>query len=303
MRRLWTKFLPVLPITVVVVSSVAGSVMGSLVGDRAIAASPQDVMNQLDAASSRKDVKAVMQFYSPNFSNSDGLNTQSLEKSLTQLWQQYPNLTYRTEVKSATPVSTGMQVETTTYVTGKQERNGQQWTITSTLRARQRFQGDRIVRQEILAEQTVLTLGEKPPTVKINLPETVVVGQKFNFEAIVQEPVGDDFLMGTIVSETVQPTLFASQKTMQIEFPSIAELLSERELNRPQSTPPTVQRLKLQRLRAGGFFKQAQAAKMPETRWISAVLARHDAGITIATQRLRVVGKSEANRTASLPNL
>ncbi|MGI0492870.1 nuclear transport factor 2 family protein [Alkalinema pantanalense CENA528] len=295
MRRLWTKFLPVLPVAVVVI--------GSGVGDLAIAATPQELMGQLDAASTRKDVKAVMRFYSPNFSNSDGLTASSLEKSLTQLWQQYPNLTYRTEVKSATPVASGVQVETMTYVTGQQERNGRQWTIESTLRTRQQLQGDRIVRQDILAEQTVLKLGEKPPTVKVNLPESVQVGQKFNFEAIVQEPVGDDFLMGTIVSETVQPTLFASQKTMQIEFPSIAELLSDRELSRPVSTPPTVQRLKLQRLRAGGFFKQGQAAKMPETRWISAVLARHDAGVTITTQRLRVVSKSEVNRTASLPNL
>jgi len=39
-----------------------------------------------------------MQFYGENFSHSDGLSRQSMEKALTQLWR-YPNLKYQTQLQ------------------------------------------------------------------------------------------------------------------------------------------------------------------------------------------------------------
>lgn len=281
MRRLWT-----LPATVLLG---LGTV---LVSHRALAASPQEIISQLDTASSEHDVQGVMRFYSSNFSNSDGLNTKSLEQALTQQWQQYPNLTYQTQIQSVTPTSTGAQVETLTTIQGKQERsNGEIWTIESQLRARQTIQNDQILRQEILSEKTTLSLGENPPTVKFNLPETVKVGQQYDLDAIVQEPIGEDLLMGSLLDQKVTLAMMTRPDRLAIDFPSIAELLSDRNIGQAAKTDPNVQYVKLERLKSGGFFKIGQETT-PGTHWISAILARHDAGMTIVTQRLRVVSGS-----------
>ena len=97
---------------------------GSLPG-RARAATPEtappqlkQALTQIDAAANRKNVQGVIQFYSPNFTHSDGLNRRSLEQALTQFWAQYPNLTYRTELKSWQPDGQGIRAETITYISG-----------------------------------------------------------------------------------------------------------------------------------------------------------------------------------------
>jgi hypothetical protein len=61
------------------------------------------LLTEIDAAANRRDVKAVMAFYSPSFTHSDGLNSQSMEKALTQLWDRYPSLNYRTEINLGKP--------------------------------------------------------------------------------------------------------------------------------------------------------------------------------------------------------
>ena len=41
----------------------------------------KNLINQIDATGNRKDFKQIKTFYSPNFTNSDGLDYTSLEKS------------------------------------------------------------------------------------------------------------------------------------------------------------------------------------------------------------------------------
>ncbi|MEB3292893.1 MAG: hypothetical protein VKJ24_07020 [Synechococcales bacterium] len=263
------------------------------------------LMAQLDRAVNRQDLPAALQLFSANFSHSDGLTRQSLETALTQLWKQYPNLTYRTEVTQSKMTAAGITaLETVTHITGQRvTTEGQEWSIAGTIKATQHLQNDKILRQEILSEKISLSLGERPPTVKLAMPDAVGIAQSYNFEAIVQEPVGEDLLMGAILEETVNPALVVNPDRLRIEFPSVAELLTDRELIRPPKLPPQTKRLKLKRLRAGGFFKIGRSANVPETRWITAVLARHDAGMTIVTQRLRTTGKSEhRGKTAFIPN-
>jgi hypothetical protein len=36
-------------------------------------------------------------------------------------------------------------------------------------------------------EQTRITIGEKPPTVMVNLPDTITVGKAYKYEAVVQD--------------------------------------------------------------------------------------------------------------------
>ncbi|MEG4245904.1 MULTISPECIES: nuclear transport factor 2 family protein [unclassified Microcoleus] len=217
------------------------------------------VLTEIDAAANRRDVKAVMAFYSQNFTHSDGLNGQSMEKALTQLWDRYPSLNYRTEIKSWKTEGSAIIAETITTIAGTQKKDGRELTLKATIRSQQRFEGEKIVSQEILAEQTQLSSGNNPPTIEVNLPEQVKVGEDYYFDAIVREPIGDDILIGTVLEEPITEKTFFNPSEVELEL-----------------------------LNAGGIFKVGKAPATPENRWVSAVLMRQG-GIATVSVRLRVV--------------
>ena len=237
-----------------------------LPNDRAIAATPEtapaplkQALTQIDAAANRKNLQAVLQFYSPNFVHSDGLNRRLLEQALTQLWRQYPNLIYRTELKSWQPDGRGIRAETVTYISGTQTVNGQSLKLDSTLQSRQQFEGQTIVQQDVLAETSKVMSGENPPNVRVSLPAQVRVGEPFSFDAIVQDPLDRDLLLGSALEEPVKPIGYLTPTTVNLEL-----------------------------LASGGIFKVGRASNTPGSRWISAVLVRYG-GTTMVTQRLRIV--------------
>lgn len=217
------------------------------------------LLTEIDAAANRRDVKAVMAFYSQNFTHSDGLNSQSMEKALTQLWDRYPSLNYRTEIQSWTTEGSAIVAETVTTIAGTHKKDGRESSLKATIRSVQHFEGEKIVKQEILAEQTQLSSGENPPTIEVNLPEQVKVGEEYHFDAIVREPIGDDILIGTVLEEPITEKTFFNPSEVELEL-----------------------------LNAGGIFKVGKAPATPENRWVSAVLMRQG-GIAMVSVRLRVV--------------
>jgi len=104
----------------------------------------------------------------------------------------------------------------------------------------------------------------------MNLPQQVRVGQQYSFDAIVQEPLGDDYLVGAAIEEPIQADKYFNPTPVELEL-----------------------------LPAGGLFKVGRA-QIPANRWISAVLVRGE-GLTIVTQRLPVVGG--VNPTTKLQEL
>ncbi|MFS8119179.1 MAG: nuclear transport factor 2 family protein [Microcoleus sp.] len=217
------------------------------------------LLTEIDAAANKRDIKAVMAFYGPNFTHSDGLNSQSMEKGLTELWERYPTLNYRTEIKSWKTEGSALIAETVTTITGTHKKDGIDLNLKATIRSQQRFEGEKIVKQEILAEKTQLTSGTNPPTIQVNLPEEVKVGQEYHFDAIVREPIGNDILIGTILEEPVTEKSFFKPAEVELEL-----------------------------LNSGVIFKVGKAPATPENRWISAVLVRQG-GIAMVSVRLRVV--------------
>lgn len=213
---------------------------------------------QLDQASSREDLRGVLRFYSNAFSHSDGLTTATLDDALRSFWSRHENLRYNTVINSWQQEGNALIAETTTTVTGVQQSGSRTFNLTSTIRSRQRYEGDRIVRQDILSEQSRLTSGQRPPTVEIKLPERVAPGRDFNFDAIVQEPLGDRLLLGAAIEEPVTANGYL-----------------------------TTPRINMELLSAGGLFKVGRAPATPGSRWLSAVIVRDD-GITIETRRLQV---------------
>lgn len=219
----------------------------------------KDALTQIDAAANRRDAQSLMQFYSGNFKNSDGLTRSGMEQALTQLWKRYSQLTYRTELQDWKADGNAIVAETITTITGTQQSEGTPMTLESTLRSRQRLENQKIVQQNILAERTQITSGAKPPTVQVNLPDQVRVGQSYNFDVIVKEPLGDDLLLGTAMDEPIKPELYAKPSELKLDL-----------------------------LPAGGIFKLGKAPTKEDNRWLSAVLIR-DGGLIMVTQRLQVV--------------
>jgi ketosteroid isomerase-like protein len=217
------------------------------------------LVREIDAAANRKDLKSLMKFYSQNFTHSDGLNRETMEKALSQFWQRYTTLNYTTKIKSWKADGQAFIVETETQITGTQTAENRGMTLKSTIRSQQRFEGKKIVKQEILAERNLITSGKNPPTIEINLPEEVKVGEEYNFDAIVQEPIGNDVLIGTAMEEVIGEKTLLGASTIELEL-----------------------------LNSGGLFKIGKAPETPENRWVSAILMRQG-GITVITQRLRVV--------------
>ncbi|MGB3613047.1 MAG: hypothetical protein WBA10_04575, partial [Elainellaceae cyanobacterium] len=115
-----------------------------------------------------------------------------------------------------------------------------------------------IVSQTILDESNIVTTGSNPPTLDINLPDRVNIGQQFYFDAIVMEPLEEHLLLGTAIEAAVSPMGYLAPPA--IEF----DLLS-----------------------SGGLFKVGRAPTTPGQQWLSAIIIRDD-GITGVTRRLQV---------------
>lgn len=216
------------------------------------------LISQVDSFANRKDIQGVMGLYSQRFYNSDGVNNPLLNRSLEQLWKTYPDLTYTTTLESWERQGNQVAVTTVTSIQGTQNQEGRIITLKSTLRSRQWLENQQIVRQDILAEKTELTSGIRPPEVQVMLPETVKIGQRFSFDVMVVEPLGDEVLLGTALEEKTSANGYLRPVTPELEL-----------------------------LPSGGLYKWVTAPRFPGSHWLSAIVIRKD-GITQITQRVRV---------------
>ena len=224
----------------------------------------KEAIVQIDGAANSRDLDDLMKFYSRDFRSTDGLTLASMKPALSNLWENYSQLNYRTELQSWENEGDGIVAETITYITGSQQGNGREIKLESTVRSRQRFEDQKIVEQKVLSESTRLTSGENPPSVQVNLPEQVVTGRQYNFDVIVTEPLGDDILLGAAWEEAIQTSRYVESSELELEV-----------------------------LPAGGLFKVGKAPFREGGRWLSAVLIRKD-GMTIVTERLQFVHPSSS---------
>ncbi|MBD2450037.1 nuclear transport factor 2 family protein [Nostoc sp. FACHB-152] len=218
-----------------------------------------NLLTQIDTAASKGNAKAVLQFYSPNFTNGDGLNRPNLEKALVTLWKQYPQLRYSTKLQDWKSEGNAIIATTVTNISSLPSANTNSYALNATITSRQRVTGGKIVRQDILSERTLITSGKQPPQIDMKLPQQVKVGQQYSFDAIVKEPLGDDFLLGTAIEEPVKVEKYLNPSPVELQL-----------------------------LNSGGLFKVGRAPSTPGSHWISAVIVRGE-GMAMVTQRLQVV--------------
>ncbi|WP_267383940.1 nuclear transport factor 2 family protein [Cyanobacterium sp. uoEpiScrs1] len=217
----------------------------------------KSLIEKINAAANNRDSQKLMALYGDQFATTDGLTAESFSKALISLWEKYPDLKYITKLQSWNKIERGWVAETLTTIEGTSETSGRIIQLRATIKARQTFQNGKLLHQEILTERTELNSGSNPPKVHIKLPDTVRVGEKFDFDVIVQEPLNEDLLAGTAISEKVDNDRYLEPGVMELEL-----------------------------LQAGGLFKRVRASDKPENRWLSALLIREN-GMTLVTQRVR----------------
>ena len=217
-----------------------------------------EVISAIEAAANDRDLDELVEYYSPDFTNTDGLTTDTLAKALEQMWQDYSQLEYSTEIESWSEEGGQLIAETKTTITGVKQDRGREARLNSTIRSRQYFQEQKLVRQDILTEQSRLTSGGNPPQVDIVAPTAVKVGEKYNFDLIVDRPLEDNVLLGAVREEKTAGNLYLDPTNLELEP-----------------------------LPAGGIYKIATAPLLPDSNWLSAVVVRGD-GITTIAHRVNI---------------
>ncbi|MDR9404100.1 MAG: nuclear transport factor 2 family protein [Halothece sp. Uz-M2-17] len=225
------------------------------------------LLSELETAANNEDMATVRAVYSPELTTTSGLDVAALTQKLEQLWNTYDQLDYQVELENWEKQGETLVAETVTRIRGLRNAQGREVFLEATLRSRQTIREGQIVTQDMLSEQSKVYIGENAPRVKVNAPSQVQAGENFNFDVIVQEPIGDDILMGTALEEEV----------------TIQSYLTPRNLN-------------LEILPAGGIYRLGEAPTTPGQRWLSAIIIR-DNGMTLVSQRVNIV-----SNTATLSN-
>ena len=214
------------------------------------------IVPQIDLAFNNRDADLIEKFISPNFTSTDGLNYQSLNDSLAKLWEKYPNLEYTTTIESGKQEGNRLIAITNTQITGSYELNDRQFQLNSTIKAEQIFENNQLIQQNILEERNEITSGENPPVVTFEIPRQARKGQVFDFDVILNEPIGTDLVLGAALEEKIDANLFAEPSSIELEA-----------------------------LSAGGIFKRVTVPDTGDDHWYSVILIR-DGGIRMITQRL-----------------
>ena len=226
---------------------------------QAVPTEVQGLITGLETAVSDRNLDAVMAFYSESFASDTGFDYAQLRQTLETLWQQYPDITYEIEVLSWQAAGPGnYTLETRTTVSGTQLRPDRVLTLSADVTSRQRLEAGKISYQETLTETSRLVSGTNPPTLQVQLPQTLTPGQTYSFDTIVLEPLEGRALMGSAVDEGVTAADFFTPRPVALDL-----------------------------LTSGGLYKIGTAPAEPDNRWLSTVVVRED-GMVVETRRVRV---------------
>ncbi|ELR97134.1 nuclear transport factor 2 family protein [Gloeocapsa sp. PCC 73106] len=217
----------------------------------------RETLESMEMAANEQDLDKIMEFYSPEFANSDGLRYESIATALEQLWQNYPRLNYEIQLDSWSQEGDTVVAETTTKIQGTRLAEGEIQKLNSTIRSRQYFQGQQLISQEIISEETDITSGN-PPEIEVSVPSQAKTREQFNFDVIVQNPLENGILLGGAIEEQTRSDRYLK--------PSNFEL-----------TP----------LASGGVFKIVTAPGLPGSYWLSAIIIQGDGKVTV-TRRVTV---------------
>ena len=98
-----------------------------------------ELLQEIDRAASSQELENVINFYSNDFTNSDGFNREILSEALANFWQLYKSVRYETKVQSWETDGDTIVAETITHITGVQKIKDRELNLKSTITSKQRY--------------------------------------------------------------------------------------------------------------------------------------------------------------------
>ncbi len=168
----------------------------------------------------------------------------------------FPQL--RWSVSPGTPTSDGRSTFQIA-VSGTRQQDGLSYSFSANQRLAVRTERGLISDQEILSAQSIMTSARNSLPISLMIPDSVLTGSRYDFDVVVDEPLGDALLAGGLIALT--PLQVMGQES------------------------PTIQ---LQPLGGGGLFKSVQAPFKPGVQNWAALLV-HPEGVVSVSKQVRVV--------------
>ncbi len=223
----------------------------------------QDWLQRQLTAANGQDLDSFFEAYSPDFSHQDGLNLEQTRTALSELWESYDPLTYSGRLQTWERRGSDLVATFEINLAGEQlsDRGSLDLVGFQVVQNHFRVAEDGpllLIRQEVITEAMTLTSGDNPPTVTLRLPDQIRPGSSYRLEAIVQEPIHRNLLLGTFIDEPVTADRYLEVSS----FP-------------------------LEPLQAGGIFRQADAPNQPGSDWIS-VMFVNQGGLTLESRRITI---------------
>ena len=212
------------------------------------------LVQQLEEALNSGDESAVATLVQ----GGDGLVRTDLESRYAELLERFPES--RWSLSQGPDQADGRSTLEVT-VEGSTSRDGRSFRLNAKQTLAVNSDGTILGEQEVLSEESVVHSGERDLPVSLIVPETVLTGQRYDFDVLVDEPLKEAVLAG-----------------------GLAELTDE------QLSSGEGPDLKLGALNAGGIFKTIQAPYRPGSQsW--AVLVLHPEGTVSISRMVRVVNR------------
>ena len=192
-----------------------------------------------------------------------GLDVTLVELRRRSLLRQFPDA--RWQLSPGKPLRDGRST-VQLLVTGSRQDGPTRYRLEAQQQLVLGSSGGRINSQAVIREQTLLRSGEADITVSLLIPDAVLTGQRYDVDALLDEPLDGAIAAGGLVALT-------GQQVNALESPE----------------------LQLGALGGGGLFKSVQAPYTPGSQtW--AILLVHPKGIVSATKRVLVVAdKAQLN--------
>ena len=167
----------------------------------------------------------------------------------------FPNASWK--IQEAKPLKDGRH-SLTIFISGEKQLEDEKYTIKSKqIYAFKSFKGQ-IVNKELMSEETIIQNGENPLEISINVPDTVLTGSNYDFDIIINKPIGNAIIAGALIP------------------------ISQEQIDN-QISP----NINLAPLGGGGIFKSIKAPKSEGMQNFSAILA-HPGGLISITKRIKV---------------
>ena len=151
-------------------------------------------------------------------------------------------------------------------ITGEKIIKSEKYKIQATQVLAIKTMGDRLLSNKIISEQTIIQNSKIPLAISINVPKTVLTGTTYDYDVVIDKPLGNTILIGGLIPIT-------------------------KEQMRNQLSPP----IELAPLGGGGLFKSVKAPLNPGIQNWAAVIA-HPEGLISITKMVRVVSNASEIR-------